>query len=255
MIKHALIGFLSLAFVIPSHTFAIYHTNTTENKTERKEQRQELRSDITEKRNMLKTEAMEKRDILNTEAKEKREALKMEAKTFPKEQLMEKREAVRMEIKEKREDLRETIKQKRETFREEAKERVDTLKRKLSEERAKRIEVFFGTMVRKFEAAISRLRTLADRIDSRLDKIEDAGKDVSEFRVLLDNAKITIETAEDSLDKAKEEFNALAKSENPQEYFKKVKEIVSGVAQKIKDAHKALIDVINLIKGTSNVSE
>ena len=35
----------------------------------------------------------------------------------------------------------------------------------------------------------------------------------------------------------------------------KVKEVIASVAQKIKDAHKALADVINSIKGVSNTNE
>lgn len=254
---------LSLAFMMPYFSFAqdavkpnaqkkdVMMEKKEEVKTMRQEAVKTLRTDVAEKRTMLKNEAMEKRDALNTEVMQKRETLKMEAKTLPKEQLMEKREAVRVEIKEKREDFRETVKEKRETFKEEAKERVEALKQKVSEEKAKRIEAFFGTMVRKFEAAISRLRMLADRIDSRLDKFEDEGKDVSSLRISLDSARAVIEDTENALDMAKEEFNALVQNEAPQEYFSKVKEVIAGVSQKVRDAHKALVDVINSTKGAS----
>ncbi|MEK7559953.1 MAG: hypothetical protein AAB522_01475 [Patescibacteria group bacterium] len=252
MIRFILALFASLALFVPA--FSIAHENEEGVTQLRKEEIKTLRADISQKRETLKSEAMEKRDALNTDIKQKREALKMESKNLSKEQLMEKREMFREEVKTKREDLRETIKEKREAFKEEAKERIEALKKKLSEERAKRIEAFFGTMVRKFEAAISRLRKLGDRIDSRLDKFEDAGKDVATFKTSLENARTAIEAAEDALDKAKEEFKALSQSENPKEYFKKVKDIVATVAQKVKNAHKALVDVINSIKGLSDTS-
>ena len=212
----------------------------------------EVRTNISEKREILKTEAVEKRDALKTEVMQKREALKVETRNLPKEQLMERRETVRTEIKEKREDVRDVIKEKREAFKDEAKERINVLKDKVTEERAKKIEAFFGSMIRKFEAAISRLRTLADRIDSRLDKFEDEGKDVVTLRAALDNARNTIETAEDALDKAKEEFTTFSSAENPKDYFEKVKNVVRDVSSKVKTSHKALVDVINSIKGVSN---
>jgi len=211
----------------------------------------EVRTNISEKRDVLKTEVMEKRDSLKTNIMQKREALKVETRNLPKEQVMERREVVRTEIKEQRTDLRDIIKEKREAFKDEAKERINVLKDKVTEERAKKIEAFFGSMIRKFEAAISRLRILADRIDSRLDKFEDEGKDVSSLRTALDNARNTIESAEDALDKAKEEFTTFASTENPKEYFAKVKEVIHNVAVKVRESHKALVDVINLIKGVS----
>ena len=65
---------------------------------------------------------------------------------------------------------------------------------------------------------------------------------------------MVVDEAESALDKAKEEFNALSQNENPQEYFKKVKEIADTVEQKVKDAHKALVYVTNSIKGASNTT-
>lgn len=271
MNKRVLIGFVSFVSFVPSFAFAasnavfaIYHiaekkVDVIEKKNEvgimHKEEVKTLRADIAGKREMLKTEIKEKQDAFKTNVQQKREAIKMETKTLSPDALKEKRTMLRDDIKKERTELHEQIKEKREIFKDEAKERIDTLKKKVSEERAKIIEVFFGKMVRKFEAAINRLRTLADRIDGRLDKFEDAGKDVLQLKSSLDKARMVTDEAESALDRAKEEFNALATSNNPQEYFKKVKEIVAGVMQKIKDAHKALVDVINSIKGSSNVLE
>ena len=54
---------------------------------------------------------------------------------------------------------------------------------------------------------------------------------------------------ETALGDAKTQFGATALSENPRTAFQKVKELVKGVAQKAKDAHRALVDVMNSIKG------
>ncbi|HEY4521922.1 MAG TPA: hypothetical protein VJH05_02165 [Candidatus Paceibacterota bacterium] len=287
MNKHFLTGFLALSFFLPVFSFAEEsgtatqvktkmpeirqnaiekrnavkievkekRTDIKENRNVKVEQIKNIRTDIVQKRNTLKTEIKAKEDALKTNIKQRRDAIKMEAKTLAPEVLKEKRTIFREDVKKERTELREQTKEKREAFKNEAKERIETLKNKLSEEKAKRIEAFFGTMARKFEAAVSRLNTLADRIDARLDKFEDAGKDVSAFRTSLDSARIKINEAESALDKAKEEYHAFTGGENLQENFKKVKEIAASVAQKTKDAHQALVDVINSIKGVSETNE
>src|SRR3989344_5423080 len=207
----------------------------------------EVRANISEKRDMLKTEVMEKRDAIKNTANEVRANI-AEKRDMLKTEVVEKRDALKTEVMQKREVLKLEIKNL-------PKERVKVLKEKVSEERAQKIEAFFGSMVRKFEAAISRLRILADRIDSRLDKLEDKGRDITTLRAALDDARNTIETAEDALDKAKEEFTTFASAENPKEYFEKVKLVVQDVASKVKISHKALVDVINSVKGISDNSQ
>ena len=269
MNKHFLTGFLTLSLFIPVFSFAHEGEEVAQIKARAPELRQnavekrdaiktevkEKRADIKEKRDILKTEIKAKEDALKTDIKQRRDAIKMEAKTLAPEVLKEKRVMLREDIKKDRTELKEQIKEKREAFRDEATERIEALKNKLSEEKAKRIEAFFGTMARKFEAAISRLNALADRIDARLDKFEDTGKDVSVFRASLDSARTKINEVESALDRAKEEYHAFTGGKNPKENFAKVKEIISGVAQKVKDAHKALVGVINSIKGASNGSQ
>ncbi|OGF62525.1 hypothetical protein A2926_02190 [Candidatus Giovannonibacteria bacterium RIFCSPLOWO2_01_FULL_44_40] len=169
--------------------------------------------------------------------------------------LRQKQEALRQEAKTKRDALMQEAKTKREAFKAEAQKRVDALQKKVGEERAKRIDQFFNQMVRKFENAIDRLNNLADRIESRLTKTEAAGNDVSKQRDLLKAARDKISAVETALSDAKAQFAAMAKSENPKVAFEKVKELVRGVAQKVKDAHKALVDVVTAIKGLRLGSE
>lgn len=159
------------------------------------------------------------------------------------------RKAPNQELRQKQQALQQEAKQKREAFKNEARERVEAMKKKLGEERAKRIDQFFNQMVRKFENAIDRLNNLADRIESRLNKTEAAGNDISKQRDMLKSARDKIAAVESALSDAKAQFGAMAKSENPKEAFRKVKELVRGVAQKVKDAHRALVDVVNSIKG------
>ena len=164
-------------------------------------------------------------------------------------ELRQKQQALQQEAKQKRNALAQEAKTKREAFKDEAKQRIEAMKKKVGEERAKRIDQFFNQMVKKFENAIDRLNSLADRIESRLNKSEDAGNDVSKIRDQLKSARDKISAAETALSDAKAKFKEMANSQNPKEAFKQVKILVQGVAQKMKDAHRALVDVVNSIKG------
>ncbi|OGF64159.1 hypothetical protein A2661_00230 [Candidatus Giovannonibacteria bacterium RIFCSPHIGHO2_01_FULL_45_24] len=159
------------------------------------------------------------------------------------------RQNIKQEAQQKRQTQMLEAKTKRETFKKEAEQRINALKKRVGEERAKRIEQFFNQMVRKFENAIDRLNGLADRIESRLQKSEEAGHDVSKIKDQLKSARDKISAAETALSDAKAKFKEMTNSQNPKESFRQVKTLVQGVAQKIKEAHRALVGVVNSIKG------
>ncbi len=189
----------------------------------------------------LNQELRQKQQVLQQEAKTKKEALQAEAKA--------KREALQAELKAKRDAAATAMKLKRQEFEQKAKERVENLKKKLGEERAKRVEQLFNNMARKFESAIDRLNKTADRIDALLKKASDSGKDVFQQTNMLKTARDKIAAVETALNDAKAQFGAMSQSTDTKTAFNKVKELVRGVEQKVKEAHAALTDVIKSIKG------
>jgi len=156
----------------------------------------------------------------------------------------------RQELRGKRAELRDEIAKKREAFREEAQKRRDELKKKLGEVKAKRIEQFFTNMGEKFEKAIDRLGSLADRIEDRLNKAETNGKDVAALKAMLVKAREKITAAETALTDAKAKYaEATASNQDFKVAFRKVHELAKGVTSKMREAHGALVDVINSTKG------
>jgi len=206
-----------------------------------RDRRMELQQDIQQQRDDLRGEIQEKREGMRQEMQDKRGAMTDELKA--------KREAMMQEMKAKREALRDEIIKKREAFREEAQKRREELRKKLGEKRAENIERFFNNMVRKFENAIERLEKLADRIDARLKKAKERGKDVASLEDLLQAARGKIDAVKTALEDAKAKYTAATGDPDFGRSFKKVKELVRGVAQKAKDAHKALVEVIRSTKG------
>ena len=148
----------------------------------------------------------------------------------------------------KRQALQEQIKKQREDFMVQAKARREALKKKLGEERAQRIEDFFGQMVGRFENAIDRLNGVADKIDARLASSTANSADIASLRDKLTAARGEITEAQTALTDAKTKYADAAKSPDFRVAFGKVRELVKGVAEKVKDAHRALVEVIAAIK-------
>lgn len=162
------------------------------------------------------------------------------------------KQEVRAEVKERQEDIRAEITAKKESFLETKEERILALKKHFGEVRAKKIEEFFNHMVGKFESAITRLDSIALRLQKYLDRLSGEGKDVVSLKIKLDDAKSMIMTAETGLEEAKLKFGAMATGTDPKKDFKDVKSLFGEVAKKVKAAHAGLVDVINSIKGSSD---
>src|SRR3989338_4999484 len=205
------------------------------------QKRQDMRQDVTDKRQNMMQDIRQKRDAMKTEMMEKKGKLT--------EEMREKRETMRSEIRDKRETFHEEVKGMREEFREKAQERREELKKKLGEKRAERIEAFFDRMLKKFENALDRLNNFAERIGARLDKAEVNGKDVTELRTKLDTAETAIDDAQNALEDAKAQYATAVSDPNFKKSFAKVRELVRGVAEKVKVAHRAVVDVVRSTKG------
>lgn len=211
------------------------------------QKREEVKKEIQQKRDAFKQEVQGKREAVKQEFREKRDALRQE--------FDQKREALKKEFEQKREALKRDMEKKREEFEAEAEKRKEELKKKLGERHAENIEKFFNKMAEKFEAAIKRLDDLGDRIDSRLNKAEANGKDVKALRDQLAKARGKIQDAQKALADAKAKYTEAAKSTDFKASFAKVRELVKGVERQVKEAHQALVDVINSVKGLGGGEE
>lgn len=240
-ITYILINSVIFAGFMPVVAYAVFHEGLRERrdavKDEIQEERQDLRQQIQEKRDTLRQELQEKRGELRGKVRERQAAIREEFQTRLR------------EFQAKREALRQELEEKRAQFRDEREKRVEELKKKVGEKRAERIEQFFKKMLEKFDAAIERLKRFADRIEERINRAEANGKDVTEARAKLLTARERIADAEKALEDAKAQYTEAAKDPDFKAAFKKVREIVHGVVVKLKEAHRALVEVITTLKG------
>lgn len=148
-------------------------------------------------------------------------------------------------------NIRERAPEQNQNLRDQAQEKRATAKTKLDERRAQNIRKFFAKMGRRLEAAISRLEKMAEKIASRIQKFEERGGNVSEAKAKLEAARAKIAQARVAYDDAKAKLENALKSDTPKDAFNKVREVlVKGVVEKIKEAHRALVEAVRALKGT-----
>lgn len=162
----------------------------------------------------------------------------------------EKVEARKEEIQKQIEETRANIEARREELKKAAEEKRADIKQRLDERRQENIKRFASQMFDRFDAAIARLNTLADRIESRINKLEELGQDVAEYRALLDEGRAKIELAIEAQAAAETSVDEIVISDDPKSSFEKCRGFTKEVVQALKAAHQALVDVIEAMKAT-----
>lgn len=100
-------------------------------------------------------------------------------------------------------ETRENIQSNRAEFQQNMEARQEAFQARMNGFREEKIAIMINLMKRRFTAAIGRLENIADRIETRIEKIEDAtDTDLSDARDYLSDAREHINTAEDLLDDA-----------------------------------------------------
>jgi len=104
--------------------------------------------------------------------------------------------------------------------------------------------------VRRYEVAILRIEKLETRTESRVAKFKAAGADTSEAEALIPGVKAKIASARASLNLATTTIDALRTATTTKKiYNQELKPNFVAAKQSIKDAHQALVKVINVLKG------
>jgi hypothetical protein len=99
------------------------------------------------------------------------------------------------------------------------------------------------------QVRITNLDSLASRIQTRIGKMQQEGKDVTAATTALVNAQKIIASAKTDLVTLQKRISTMVVSKTPTAGFATVKKSATlGVAAKIKAAHKALVDTIVIMK-------
>lgn len=154
-----------------------------------------------------------------------------------------------------REENREqTIKDEIEAKKEALKNSVEERRQNVTDKIEERVLQFIQKIIERFDAATNRLIILSERIDSRISKMKVAGIEVTEAEKLLTEARLKIKTAETSVINISFEIDSLATTtasttkETVKEKFEITKLQIEEAKENLKEAHAALVDVINSLK-------
>ncbi|TSC62856.1 MAG: hypothetical protein G01um101448_735 [Parcubacteria group bacterium Gr01-1014_48] len=155
-----------------------------------------------------------------------------------KKQKLEERTAARNE------NVKERVQEKASS----TKERFENRKAKLTDAVRARIQAHAAKMFARFTAAIERHEKLAQRIESRIAKLETEGHSGVEARRLLQEAAGFIQEAKTLLESAKTAFENAVQSEKPKDAFVSAHETLKQTHEKIKSAHASLVHAVRELR-------
>lgn len=122
-----------------------------------------------------------------------------------------------------------------------------------------RIEIyqrFAATMITRMQAAIDRMKKLADRLDSRITKEKERGVDTTKAEASLAIARVKIADAQAAITVATTTVSAestyasvSASTTKPSDIGKPVREALNKAKDAVFAAHKALVDAISSLTG------
>lgn len=148
-------------------------------------------------------------------------------------------------------DKREDLHDKREDVRDKA----EDLREKGRENAVTRIKAHLIAYHRILEAAINRMEKLADRIESRIEKMKADGKNTAEAEGFVATAHTELDAAASDLAQIKtnaESTVTVSASTTPATAFGPTHELMKSARTHIGNAWKALKDAVQSLKETSN---
>jgi len=148
----------------------------------------------------------------------------------------------RQEAQDHRQDVLQNVQERRE-------DRVE----RLSGRHAERLLAFWNRTIRRVQHLLDRLTGIADGVAQRLNRFEEAGKDVTEQRAALATVYRAIASAQEVLDGSTEEVKAIIDQHEPREAFRLIREKHRELMGEVRHVHRALVDAIKSIRGLSDV--
>ena len=128
-------------------------------------------------------------------------------------------------------------------------ERRDAAKERLTDNRKQQIKKWWTRNAQRLARIIERESKMADKINEKLEKAARNGKDVSAARAKLIDARAKIAAAAQALRDATAQVDGIIANNKPSEAFRKLHELNKTVTNAIREAHKALVDVLVTLRG------
>ena len=159
------------------------------------------------------------------------------------------------ELRETRQDLQERRQETLERH-QAVKEQVATKQAEARQRVVKRIKAVFEKILQRLNAALVRLDKIADRIASRIDKLQAKGVDTSKAEAKLLEAEKLGSQAKATIDDAQAKIAVIdPASTTVKDAVHQVVETVRSAKKALFDYHKALVAAIRELKAAANLRE
>jgi hypothetical protein len=146
-------------------------------------------------------------------------------------------EQKRVEAQERLEERKVEMEQKREEFR----LRMDEKKRSL-------INAYAERMMNRMNIALNRLEGVAERITSRIEKLDPEKFDTSTAIESLAVAEVQIEALRTKIDETLVDFETAYDAADPQTEFANIRTTIQAIAADIRDVHQTLVDAVATLR-------
>ncbi len=161
----------------------------------------------------------------------------------------------REELKKRMEDRREEFKNKFEESKNNLKDRLKAKFGDRASEKSENISKSIENALANFTKHIEKLNEVSSKIESEINILSQAGKDVVSLSSMLADAKVDISEAESALTEFQSAYTKMTSSTDPKSEFNTVKSSGKKVAEAIRAAHKELMDLIPQIRSLRGESQ
>ena len=118
------------------------------------------------------------------------------------------------------------------------------------------IDRFADRVTERYHDSIMRMRTLADRIETRIGEIESKHDvDLSDARAKLATARTELNQAETVVNGIPAAVDTILATEDGTEVFADVREVLKNAHEEIRDGHQALVETLRLVKVALGLDE
>lgn len=155
----------------------------------------------------------------------------------------------RAEIETMRKDQKDAMEARKMEVKEDIKQKIEERKTKLQENTKRRIEKQAKMIISRLGATIERITKLADRIESRINKAEENGVDVSKSKEFLATARAEITSAHNIQVELSASLTLALESDTPKETFNsEFRSKIEEIKTHLKNAHRALAGAVSNLK-------
>jgi len=159
----------------------------------------------------------------------------------------------RDEVRQRQQDRREEIGQKREEARSNrAEEKLEIAKQKIAE----RIKKIFAVILRRLNAALVRLDRIAERVATRIDKLNERGVNTTAAEEALVSAEVLGARAAQAVGQASAAVEAIDTTDlSVREAMHAAKDAIGVAKDALKAYHKGLVAAIRELKASAALRE